>query len=126
WPCSSCHKSFSRKGDLTRHQLLHTGIKPYKCDSCPKSFAQRSGLNTHRNTHTKDKPYRCDFNGCMKAFGDPSSRTRHRKETHRSEGAYQCILPECGTRIKRRAAFREHMRKHGINLTNEDLDAIAA
>lgn len=80
----------------------------------------------------------------MKAFGDPSSRTRHRKETHRSEGAYQCILPECGTRlvltiaigivpsgslsvrIKRRSAFQDHMKKHGIYLTKEELDAIAA
>ncbi|KAG1745782.1 hypothetical protein EDD22DRAFT_282412 [Suillus occidentalis] len=126
WPCSSCPKSFSRKGDLTRHQLLHTGIKPYKCDSCPKSFSQRSGLNTHRNTHTKAKPFVCLKEGCMKAFGDPSSCARHRKETHRSEGAYQCFLPGCGTRIKRRSAYKEHLRKHGIDPKHVDLDAIAA
>jgi hypothetical protein len=80
----------------------------------------------------------------MKAFSDPSSCTRHRKETHRREGAYKCTIPECGTRsvltiavgilpsgscsarIKRRSAFVAHMKKHGIDARNLDLDAIAS
>ncbi|KAG1892195.1 hypothetical protein F4604DRAFT_1519987, partial [Suillus subluteus] len=98
WSCSSCPKSFTRKGDLTRHQLLHTGIKPHICGTCKKGFAQYSGLKTHLNTHTKAKPYVCGIGTCMKAFSDPSSCTRHRKETHRREGAYKCTVPECGTR----------------------------
>ncbi|KAG2155040.1 uncharacterized protein EDB93DRAFT_1130848 [Suillus bovinus] len=126
WSCSSCPKSFSRKGDLTRHQLLHTGIKPHACELCPKRFAQYSGLKTHRNTHTKAKPYVCGIGTCTKAFSDPSSCTRHRKETHRREGAYKCTVPECGTRIKRRSAFVAHMKKHGIDARNLDLDAIAS
>ncbi|KAG2115946.1 uncharacterized protein F5147DRAFT_649350 [Suillus discolor] len=126
WPCSSCPKSFGRKGDLTRHQQLHTGIKPYVCGSCNKGFAQRSGLNTHINTHTKAKPYVCGIGTCVKAFSDPSSCTRHRKETHRREGVYKCTIPECGTRIKRRSAFVAHMKKHGVNPCKLDLDAIAS
>lgn len=126
WPCSSCSKTFSRKGDLTRHQLLHTGIKPHSCTLCSKSFAQYSGLKTHLNTHTKAKPYVCGIGTCMKAFSDPSSCTRHRKETHRREGAYKCTVPECGTRIKRRSAFVAHMKKHGIDARTLDLDAIAS
>lgn len=126
WLCSSCPKSFSRKGDLTRHQLLHTGIKPHKCGTCGKEFAQYSGLKTHLNTHTKAKPYVCGIGTCMKAFSDPSSCTRHRKETHRREGAYKCTIPECGTRIKRRSAFVAHMKKHGIDARKLDLDAIAS
>ncbi|KAG2349147.1 hypothetical protein BDR05DRAFT_404386 [Suillus weaverae] len=126
WSCSSCPKSFSRKGDLTRHQLLHTGIKPHICETCKKGFAQYSGLKTHRNTHTKAKPYVCGIGTCMKAFSDPSSCTRHRKETHRREGAYKCTVPECGTRIKRRSAFVAHMKKHGIDARKLDLNAIAS
>lgn len=126
WSCSSCPKSFTRKGDLTRHQLLHTGIKPHMCDTCKKGFAQYSGLKTHLNTHTKAKPYVCGIGTCMKAFSDPSSCTRHRKETHRREGAYKCTVPECGTRIKRRSAFVAHMKKHGIDARTLDLDAIAS
>ncbi|KAH0839828.1 hypothetical protein J3R83DRAFT_775 [Lanmaoa asiatica] len=141
WSCTTCSKSFSRKGDLTRHKSLHTGIKPHVCETCGKGFAQFSGLKTHRNVQygikinyfrvvltervsSKAKPYICGIGTCTKAFGDPSSRTRHRKETHRREGAYKCIVTDCGTRIKRRSAFVAHLRKHGLDPNSLDLDAI--
>lgn len=126
WSCSTCFKNFSRKGDLTRHEQLHTGFRPHKCEMCDKTFAQYSGLKTHRNTHTKAKPYVCGIGTCTKAFSDPSSCTRHRKETHRREGAYKCFVPECGTRIKRRSAFVAHMKKHGIDVRTMNLDTIAS
>ncbi|KAH7887535.1 hypothetical protein F5I97DRAFT_841430 [Phlebopus sp. FC_14] len=126
WSCTTCQKTFGRKGDLTRHELLHTGIKPHVCETCAKGFAQLSGLKTHRNIHSKAKPYVCGIGICKKAFGDPSSCTRHRKETHRRDGAYKCIVDECGTRIKRRSAFVAHLRKHGLDPTLFDLDAIAS
>ncbi|EGO02030.1 hypothetical protein SERLA73DRAFT_71182 [Serpula lacrymans var. lacrymans S7.3] len=94
---------------------LHTGYRPHVCETCGKGFSQRSGLKTHWNVHTKEKPYVCGIGTCRKAFGDPSSCTRHRKETHRSEGAYQCIHPRCATKIKRRSAFTAHLKKHGID-----------
>ncbi|KAG0709878.1 hypothetical protein DFH29DRAFT_1065072 [Suillus ampliporus] len=125
WTCMSCPKTFARRGDMTRHQQLHTGIKPHVCETCGKGFAQYSGLKTHRNTHTKAKPYACGIGTCTKAFSDPSSCTRHRKETHRREGAYKCVVPECGTRIKRRSAFVAHLKKHGIDPRTLDLNAIA-
>lgn len=47
---------------------------------------------------TKLKPYVCGIQGCKSAFGDPSSCARHRKETHRNVGAYQCPHPRCKSR----------------------------
>ncbi|RDB19927.1 Sex-determining transformer protein 1 [Hypsizygus marmoreus] len=125
WTCETCHKTFSRKGDLTRHIHLHTGYKPHKCSDCGKSFSQFSGLKTHRNVHSKLKPFACGIDGCKAAFGDPSSRARHCKETHRTLGAYRCPYPDCKSSIKRRSAFTLHLRKHGINPVSIDVDGLA-
>ncbi|KAH7916271.1 hypothetical protein BJ138DRAFT_595855 [Hygrophoropsis aurantiaca] len=124
WDCSLCPKSFTRKGDLARHEQLHSGIKPYLCEICGKSFAQHSGLKTHHNVHSKAKPYECGIGNCKKSFGDPSSCTRHRKETHNPDAVYKCVVDDCTTRIKRRSAFVAHLKKHNIDPATVDLDAM--
>ncbi|KAJ6515631.1 hypothetical protein C8R45DRAFT_810257, partial [Mycena sanguinolenta] len=93
--CSECPKSFGRKGDLNRHSLLHTGHRPHSCPECGKSFAQYSALRTHINVHTGAKPYACGIAPCRATFGDPSSCSRHRKETHCRPGAYRCPESRC-------------------------------
>ncbi|GLB34043.1 putative zinc finger protein, C2H2 type [Lyophyllum shimeji] len=125
WTCQTCSRGFSRKGDLTRHVNIHAGYKPHKCSDCGKSFSQYSGLKTHRNVHTKIKPFLCGMNGCKAAFGDPSSRARHCKETHRTLGAYRCPVPRCKSSIKRRSAFTQHLRKHNLDPETVDIDALA-
>ncbi|TFK68204.1 hypothetical protein BDN72DRAFT_842122 [Pluteus cervinus] len=115
WVCPTCSKAFLRKGDLTRHKQLHTGVKPHICQECGKGFSQYSGLKTHKNVHTKLKPYLCGVQNCRSAFGDPSSCARHRKETHQRLPAYRCPVSTCRSSIKRRSAFAAHLRKHKIN-----------
>ncbi|KAA1466585.1 hypothetical protein DENSPDRAFT_44694 [Dentipellis sp. KUC8613] len=115
WSCSFCSKIFVRKGDLNRHELLHTGIKPHVCGTCGKGFAQSCALKTHLNTHTGNKPYRCNAPGCKAAFGDPSSRTRHRKERHGKAQSHQCPVPGCNSSIKRTSTFKAHLRTHGLD-----------
>ncbi|TFK20341.1 hypothetical protein FA15DRAFT_577051, partial [Coprinopsis marcescibilis] len=80
--CDLCDAPFARRGDFNRHKALHLGLKPYACNDCGKRFSQNSGLKTHLNIHTGAKPHRCNFEGCTRTFADPSSRTRHKRETH--------------------------------------------
>ncbi|KAG6817860.1 hypothetical protein H0H87_001692 [Tephrocybe sp. NHM501043] len=71
------------------------------------------------------KPFTCGIDGCKAAFGDPSSRARHCKETHRIVGTYRCPVIHCKSSIKRRSAFTQHLKKHGIDPQSVDIDALA-
>lgn len=50
--CLVCNKSFIRKHDLKRHQLIHTGTKPFTCGDCGKSFTQKIHLTIHQRIHS--------------------------------------------------------------------------
>ena len=39
---------FFHSNDLRRHEMTHTGEKPYKCETCKSAFTRRSSLKTHQ------------------------------------------------------------------------------
>ena len=45
--CDICTKSFTRSSDLTKHKLIHSGIKKYQCDVCSKSLTRKDKLAQH-------------------------------------------------------------------------------
>ena len=42
-----CGKQFSTNEKLSRHALIHTGIKPFACHHCAKAFNRKDKLNEH-------------------------------------------------------------------------------
>ena len=53
--CRFCSKTFSCSGHLQRHELIHSGLKPYACPipGCMSKFSRHDNMMQHYRTHLR-------------------------------------------------------------------------
>lgn len=50
-----CGKMFGRNEEKTRHEKIHSGVKPYACELCSKRFGRKDHLTQHMRTHNRGR-----------------------------------------------------------------------
>ena len=110
--CSQCDYQTPSRRNLVRHNMTHTGEKPFQCETCQRSFSQKSSLNSHMKTHQviREKPskrFECDI--CDHKATTKQNLTSHRT-THTGERPFKCDV--CDFSLTRKEHLITHMRIH--------------
>lgn len=75
--CKYCGRVFNRRWVCQRHELTHTGQRPYKCKYCTSGFQRREQLLRHEWSHTGQYPHRCSY--CGQGFPAKRSKLSHER-----------------------------------------------
>jgi uncharacterized protein YlaI len=105
--CKICSKSFSKRDNLKKHEIIHRGEKPYLCEECGKSFARKQDLNVHRRYHSGVRPYACSL--CDKTFHSYSGLKSHE---NRHNGIKPFLCNACGKTFVQKSQLTNHERVH--------------
>ncbi|XP_021354964.1 zinc finger protein 665-like [Mizuhopecten yessoensis] len=126
--CPICGRCYKTKPGLYRHQLDHTGSKPYSCEKCHSTYKTRNELVIHDRYHTGDMPFHC--HQCWKGFPTQGQFKRHINmhatddtvmDLETSFESLQCHeCKKCSNIFNSEELLRSHERVHDDTLEASD------
>ncbi|XP_046730413.1 zinc finger protein with KRAB and SCAN domains 7 isoform X1 [Silurus meridionalis] len=106
--CNTCGRKFTRTSDVRRHQLTHTGERPFRCAHCEKTFQHAWDLTKHCRKFHGEATFSCCL--CPNQFVNFRSLTAHHKKSHGGELPHYCSI--CGQASVSEAALVQHRKTH--------------
>ncbi|KAG8515417.1 Zinc finger protein 7 [Galemys pyrenaicus] len=104
YKCGACGKAFSQNSTLFQHQIIHAGVKPYGCGECGKAFSRSSYLIEHQRIHTRAQ-WCHEYGGSLE--GPPHAS---RRRAHAAKKLHEC--GECEKIFRWRSHLVIHQRIH--------------
>ncbi|XP_050083195.1 chorion transcription factor Cf2-like [Anopheles aquasalis] len=104
--CEICGVAFAKKGNYKVHLARHSDVRSIKCPSCEKTFVHEVNLKNHMRKHTGERPFDCRY--CTKKFAYLSDRKRH-EVRHTGVYPYHCV--NCEKKFIRKQSYLVHINK---------------